>query len=364
MQVVILGGGYAGLTVAIEVKKAHPRSSIILIDKKTYFTKLTQLHKTVTESPKKYRLDYAQLGQRLGFRFIQDDIVFDATTLARFSRDRGLLTAAGALSFDALVVTSGATPVTPVPADGIAIWNLSQIAAFGLADKLNSLLPGSSVTICGAGATGLQFLGEIAARYLRKFRLSLINFAEILLDQWPIEFHRYVMDKLNYWNIEYYPVTALEQVEQDQLVMRNRANGEIIEKKSDLTLLFTGVAPQPFRISADSFGRVLHDGEPLDALYTAGDCSHFQTGLNAMTAQAAMRKAKVVAHNIAFHLRQAPRKYLFEELGYFVSLGPGDAIGYLLQQNLRVTGMAAWLLKEGIESQFDLYLNGIDTFLI
>ena len=105
----------------------------------------------------------------------------------------------------------------------------------------------------------------------------------------------------------------------------------------------------------------------MQNIFTAGDCAHFNSyGSNTMTAQSAVRKGKLAARNI---LRSSSTLKLFEpylhhDLGYVVSLGPKDAVGWLALENNVVSGTPALVIKELVECQFDLLLTGIDTYLI
>ena len=57
------------------------------------------------------------------------------------------------------------------------------------------------------------------------------------------------------------------------------------------------------------------------------------------------------------------RYYRYLEKGYLISLGPADAVGWLgLRANL-VKGFAASVLKEATESRYNLFLEGVDTYL-
>ncbi|HMB16539.1 MAG TPA: hypothetical protein VKN62_09505, partial [Pelovirga sp.] len=80
--------------------------------------------------------------------------------------------------------------------------------------------------------------------------------------------------------------------------------------------------------------------------------------------QAAIRKGKLVAHNIVnLHAGRRPRSYHYQEKGYLMSLGPIDAIGWVgLRCNL-ARGFPANVLKEAMESQYDLFLDGVDTYI-
>ncbi|MFO1525636.1 MAG: hypothetical protein U1F16_06660 [Turneriella sp.] len=46
----------------------------------------------------------------------------------------------------------------------------------------------------------------------------------------------------------------------------------------------------------------------------------------------------------------------------FVSLGTDDAVGYLLSQKTAFSGRAALFMKEMIERQYNLYLQGFPVY--
>jgi NADH dehydrogenase len=55
---------------------------------------------------------------------------------------------------------------------------------------------------------------------------------------------------------------------------------------------------------------------------------------------------------------------MHHDIGYVVSLGSSDAVGWLALEHNVVTGIAAYVIKEIVEAQYDLLLTGIDTYLI
>ena len=89
-------------------------------------------------------------------------------------------------------------------------------------------------------------------------------------------------------------------------------------------------------------------------------------GSNTLTAQSAVRKGKLAARNILRHSGFAGllEPYLHFDLGYVVSLGSADAVGWLASEGNLVTGLPALTIKELVEAQYDLLLAGIDTYLV
>jgi NADH dehydrogenase len=79
-----------------------------------------------------------------------------------------------------------------------------------------------------------------------------------------------------------------------------------------------------------------------------------------------VRKGKLVARNLLRHVGPVPIlvPYGYQEPGYFISLGRRDGIGCLGPSWNIVTGLPAFVIKETVEAQFDLFLRGIDTYLL
>jgi len=119
---------------------------------------------------------------------------------------------------------------------------------------------------------------------------------------------------------------------------------------------------------ANAFGQVVVEKhKPLQNIFTAGDCSNYHSfGSNTMTAQSAVRKGQLVARNVLRHsgFLKLLEPYLHRDLGYVISLGPMDAVGWLALEGNVVTGIPALMIKELVEAQYDLLLTGIDTYVV
>ena len=274
------------------------------------------------------------------------------------------------MAFDYLVITTGAKPhLAPggkwVYQQDDFYWQEGQeIIQNFLARTENKE---RHITVVGAGATGLQFLLELDD-LLKSGRidcqLRLIQRGGRILSKLPEGFHDYIAGRLKSAGIEHLPYTRYRGQRGGNVKLEDTRTGESFALPSDLTLLFPGVDPQPQLLRADRYGRVIVDHYPLPHIFTAGDCSNFDCGgLNSLTAQAAVRKGKQVAANIK-RLQQGrlPSIYAYGELGYFVSLGPLDGIGWMLFKYNIITGLPAFAIKEAIEVQYDWFVDGVDLY--
>jgi NADH dehydrogenase len=225
------------------------------------------------------------------------------------------------------------------------------------------------VSVVGAGATGIQFLFEMAL-YLRTLpfttHLRLINSDKAVLKQFNPDLARYVEARMSDLGIEHVD-SHLYRKQADNLICIEQAEtGDVRELPSDLTVLFLGKSPIP-ALYANQFGQVTVNGQSLDRVFASGDGSHYRApGSNALTAQSAVRKGKLVARNILRHCSAFPmlEPYLHRDLGYVINLGPTDAVGWLAMERNIVGGLPAAVIKELVEAQYDLLLAGIDTYLI
>lgn len=369
-KVVVIGGGYAGLACLIELAKKAPQLELALIDGRAEHCKITNLHKTFAKPVADFLVPYAELAERFGFSFHQQKLNVTAAELQAWQQTKKLPLADRELPFDWLVICTGSQP----------LLRSNSKDVFGLADLLDGQGPQLldrwisaaatrqiELSLVGAGATGLQVLFELQEELRGKrvdYKLRLIDLGDRLATGLPDGVHRYIHRKLRRAGIDYLPETEFLGQDDGQILLVERNGGREYRLPSMATLLFPGVQRAPFALQSNACGQVEVDGQLLPEVFSAGDCADFAgSGLNLLTAQAAVRKGKLVAHNIrSLSSGRSLRRYRYREKGYLISLGPADAVGWLgLRANL-VKGFAASVLKEASESQYNLYLAGVDTY--
>jgi len=370
-KVVVIGGGYAGLACLIELAKKAPKLELHLVDAGTEHCKLTNLHKTFKKPTQEFMVPYPELAERFNFHFHQQRLSFDPATLKRWQAEKSIPLKDGPLAFDWLLISTGATAAL-LP-QGESVYGLQHLQA-GRGPKLlddwltRSVNERLDISFVGGGATGLQVLFELH-ELLRKQRvnagLRLIDLNPRTLPDLSAAAHRYISRKLRREGIDYLPETEYRGQQDGEVLLTELTSGREYALPSAATLLFPGVQRAPFAVTSNPYGQVEVDGQLLPEIFSAGDCADFAgNGLNLLTAQAAVRKGKLVAHNIRnLDAGRGLRRYRYQEKGYLISLGSIDALGWLgLRCNL-LTGFVANTLKEAMESQYDLYLEGVDTYL-
>lgn len=372
LRVVIVGGGYAGLAALVALKEHRPDCDIVLIDPRSHHLKVTHLHETFRRPLNDFLVPFAALEKRFGIRHRQLALEITPESLRQWNNDRALVLDQEIIEFDFLLVATG------VDSAGMEknpqVLDLEDFARESASTRLAPLLAeagdrDSAVTVVGGGATGVQYLFEVAD-FLRQHapncRLRLVDGEPGVLSQFQPALGRYVQSRMDDRGIDAYPGHFYRGQSDGVVRLEERSSGNVSELPSAATLLFIGKAAGA-RLGADPFGQLVADGQTLSYCFAAGDCVAFRgPGCNALTAQSAVRKGRLAARNI---LRRSGRlrvmePYLHRDLGYVISLGPNDSVGWLgLQRNV-VGGLPAMVVKDIVEAQYDLLLAGVDTYLI
>ena len=371
MKVVVIGGGYAGMATLIGLRRQLADAELHLIDPNSHHIKLTQLHETLHSPLNRYRKSFGELAERFGFSHHQTAVRFEPTDLLGWQEDKTLPLPDGVLGFDFAVIATGAKP-HPLPGGDHVYTQNDFCNLHGRAiieDFIDRTVDGNGcISIVGGGATGLQFLFELHSllrRYHVRCRLRLINRNEKLLPYLPAGFNAYISKRLRSLGIDYLPHRVYRGQQGEEILLEDPRSGDSQVLTSHLTLLFPGIAPYPHRMQANRYGRVEIDGRVLNNIFAAGDCSQFSShGLNAPTAQAAVRKGKQIATNIKrIHQGRLPYIYSYGELGYFISMGPMDGIGWLVFKHNILTGLSAFAVQRALKAQYDLFVDGVDVYI-
>lgn len=369
MKIVVVGGGYGGLSCLMALADRMPNSQRVLVDPARYHVKLTRLQEGLRRPARDLRISFEKLADRYGFRHVNARPSMSLVALQE-AVDRGRLSARGLdESFDVLVVAVGMKPrPRPRQPGCVGLSDLRRTAGCRLIQRIAREAGGSRdrVTVVGGGATGLQYLFELSDALRREgaaTRMSLVDPGSRLLPQQPGAFHDYVCARMREAGIGYLRGYRLLSAGEHRLQLESRS-GKPRELASRITLVLTGQIGNPVVHEAADTGQVIGRGEVLETAFVAGDCSVYEgPGLNSASAQAAVRKGRLVAENIARLDRGRRLKgYRAGELGFFLSMGMLDGIGWAGRRDAVLTGAAAFAVREAIEARYELFVRGMDTF--
>lgn len=370
MRVAIIGGGYAGLACVLQLRRQSSEIEVHLIDPSPCHIKNNHLHQTLDRPLQSFSVPFAALAERLGFSFHQHDCRWDLQQLRDWQQHRVLPLGEGALPFDLAVLATGAQPVPLAAGD----------FCYGLGEFRQGLGPGlmesfrervgdrpAHCTVVGSGPSGIQFLFALHDRLTHwriVHQLRLVTLDCKMVPELPGGFHQKLLAAMTARGISFIPASRFIGQQKTCLRLQPLDMSPPKSIESDLTLLFPGVEPQPTRLKTNPFGQVLLGGACLDSIFAAGDCADFAgPGLNTLTAQAAVRKGRLVAANIsALASKGKLTPYSYRERGFFLALGPLDGLGWLGWRRNLVSGLTAMAVKELLEAQYDLLLEGLDTY--
>jgi NADH:quinone reductase (non-electrogenic) len=373
LKVVIVGGGYAGIAALTALKHYMPDIDITIIDPKAQHLKITHLHETFRYPLSDLLVPFADLEAGFGCRHVRAALTFNEDTVRQWQTEKCLVVNEEVLTFDYLILAVGSASRGFDSQE--YVLNLQDFTDAAGSALLARYLTGENdkseqtLSVVGGGATGIQFLFEIQQFLCRqkiRCKIRLINSCEQVLTQFPDGFDTYVQSRMRDLGIDYYPNTYYLGQQAGKILLKNKQTGEQFALSSDVSLLFLG-KKQENLFAANAVGQLVVDRKPLDRIYVAGDCAYYNAfGSNALTAQSAVRKGKLVARNILRHSGRLKilEPYLHRDIGYVVSLGSADAVGWLVAEGNIVTGLPALTIKEIVETQYDLLLMGIDTYII
>lgn len=371
LNVIIIGGGYAGLSALITLRKQAPDAAITLIDPRPFHLIITRLHETVHRPLETLQIPYEVLARRFNFTHIQQAVQFNEQQLRIWEAQKTIRLDEENLSFDYLLIATGSIPVQSGDEDGVHDLNtISQHCFNATLERFIARTDAKkkTINIIGAGPTGIQFAFEMAHVLLAchaEYQLNLIEGGDKLLTAFPAALGSYVERRLLEKHISLMKNQFYRGKQGDEIMLENSHSGDQSVVASELTMLLLGKKPE-LLLHANSSGQVLIDGKALAHIFTAGDCSFYdEMGSNLMTSQSALRKGKAAANNI---LREAGvlcfcLPYMHQDIGYLLSLGPDDAVGWIGSKSNIVRGLSAFLAKEGIEAQYDLLLSGVDSYV-
>ena len=377
-NVVIAGGGFAGMSAARQLERTLPKQAarLILVNDVNFmlYTPFLPEAAAGTLEPRHVvtplrdilRRTYLRLGAICG----HDPEARTVHLRTHEGEDEEL-------RYDQLLVATGSVSRSlPIPGlDQHAIGFKSLADAIWLRNHVVETLERANATedparreemltyvFVGGGYSGLEALAELQdfaadaiARYprarLHGMRWILVEALDRVLPEVDLALADYALRELRGRGIDVRLGTRLEEARADGVTL---STGEDIPTR---TVVWTaGVAPHPslakVSLPIDTNGRVATDEylrvRGLQGVWAAGDCAgvpdprHDDGRPCPPTAQHAVRQGPIAARNIAAELGigSGPVPFTYEAKAAFVNLGRYKAVGQLGPQRFR--GFPAW----------------------
>lgn len=393
-QILILGGGFAGIAVATRLTHRLRRgeASVTLVSREN-FSIFTPMLPEVCSGALDVRHIVTPIRSQLrGASFVLADVeAIDAaertTTIVHALTGRK-----ESLRYDHLVIALGSSTST-FGLPGIAehafalktledaarlrnrlVWLLEAADATSDAAVRRRLL---TVAIVGGGFTGVEAAGEIEelfASVLRLYphirkdevRVVLLEAGKTLLPGLPSRMGAYASRKLRSRRVEIRTGDGVASADESGMTLQS---GERIE--SATIIWSAGIAPAAVlaatQLPKTKRGALVVDSDlrvhGFENVWAAGDCAAVPDehgGLYPATAQHAIREGPRLADNVLAVLRgERTHDFRFNALGMMASLGARTAVAQL-PRNLVLTGFPAWFLWR---TYYLLRLPGLDRKL-
>jgi len=377
-RVVIIGGGFGGLSAARRLKDVPVE--VTLVDRCNYHLFQPLLYQVATGalSPANIASPLRNILKKQGNARV---LLGEATRID--VANRRVVLSDGAVDYETLIVATGAShqyfghPEWEQFAPGLkSIEDATDmrrriLLAFETAErepdpeKVHALL---TFVIVGGGPTGAELagaLGEIANDTLRrdfrkidpsKAQILLVEGADRVLPSYPEPLSAAARRMLERLGVSVRVRTFVTDIRQDAVTVREGNHTEIIPTRT--VLWAAGVLGSPLghmlceeaRAEFDKAGRVIVEpdltvpGHP--EIFVIGDLANFshQTGAPLPgVAQPAIQEGRYVAGVIESRLRGAPTKpFRYDDKGNLATLGRGAAVADL--NGLQLSGLPAWLL--------------------
>ena len=298
-QVLIIGGGFAGVSAAQELEK-HGVSTI-LVDKKNYFEVTFATLRNIAAPEKTKDSARKSYHHFLHGTFIQAGVDKLSATSARL--DNG-----NEITFDKVIIASGTRyPTLPAakPTNTLDILQRNQ----EMKDYHQRLINASNVLIIGGGVVGVELAGEIAYA-MPKSSITLAHNSNVLLDGFKPKAQQKAHKQLESLGVN--------------VIFNSRFtehNGSYIDEKSqhsltpDMVFTATGVLPNNEFLITD-FSHILNERGYIkvdDKLAVIGQDNFYALGDIADVGEAklgylAQQQGVYLAKSLRKHLANKPTK--------------------------------------------------------
>jgi NADH:ubiquinone reductase (H+-translocating) len=348
-QILILGGGFAGLMAALNAADENDRHggnvAISMVSASPYLTIRPRLYE---RDPETLRAPLAPTLEPAGVAF-SEAIVRTIDTTARLVRIEDARGAATSTTYDRLILATGSQLGTlPVPGVAEHAFNIDNYEGAVTLDRhLQKVLQNAdvaghdTVVIVGGGMTGIELAAEMrsriavhaGARLAAKSRVILIEQANVVAPDFGNNPRPVIERALKQAGVEIRISTTVIKVEPNAVTL---AGGERIAAAT--TVIATGMRASPLTLQIagqrDELGRLVVD----DMLRVIGVPDVFATGDVArataddgqcalMSCQHSLTMGKYAGHNASRELLELPlRPYRQPDYTNTLDLGQFGAV--------------------------------------
>jgi len=325
IHVVIIGGGYAGLQVAVDLKKAGVKFTII--DPKEYF------HHCVGALRAAVNPDYAvktaiPLKDAFGDSFIQGSV-----ESLDMEGKKVVITGGKVIEFTHCVIAVGSLGPVPARTEKLSISDLLEECK-EISDVISNA---ENIVIVGGGPVGVEMAGEITDKYKAKIVTIVSSSDKLICPDFDDKFYSGIKSLIEDAGVKviYGRVTNLSELVPNKVMKQTVAVGD--EKlEADLVLPCVGLPPNKTMIdklvsvdSIDENNRIkvneFLEVEGHPSIFAIGDCCN--TLEHKMAAFAARHGELVVSNIVREASGSTPSPYKRPFIGMLVPFGASAGAG-------------------------------------
>lgn len=339
-SIVIVGGGFAGLTCYYQLKKAGYQS-VVVIDERSAFEYTPALHDVITAPTRDQHisLEYKKL--------LGDDYICDSVT--GINQENILTASKNNYPFDYLVIATG----SETNYFGNQSFHKHGYAFKSVADvKLvrRQLKQAQSVTVIGGGYTGVEIASVLATETDKT--IQLVHSRDRILDKLAPTVSRYCSQYLAKYNVNLILNDRAKSITSNSVILES---GTVVA--SDLTILSSGIKPRIDWLDQ-------HAAKPSDYLTIEGSKNIYICGDAAVsgtlpTAHNAMIEGRFVAQQLIARLNQTPlpeKKHHRDWRILAIALGRRDGLITYGDSGMLplpwLTGVSKWIIEQRVLFEF------------
>lgn len=387
-KILIIGGGYGGLRVALSLQKmvdfnASNAPHITLISKHDYHYQTTLLHKVAvgTLSARKARIFYRKIFDPAKIHFIKDKII-------RLNPDEKCVYGnGGRYDYDILVIALGFKPESfGIKGVDEYAYKLSSLnSALKLTKNIEDKFKNFAHTkdeldlrfiVCGTGFTSIEFAAELASEFDELChicgidrsvpKIYCIGRSERILPIFSENLSQKATAKLEKKGVCLITKGNVKEVLKDGVLVEK--DGQMQTLKANTILWCAGVKGSDIIENSplqNKKGRIEVDAQlrckEFDDIFVVGDSAYPTTkdALHAPTAQLSAQMGDFVALILSQTLKNKPfaKTFKFKHRGTVCSIGHTDAVGIVYGKEL--AGELAAFMKNTIENRWLFGLGGL-----
>lgn len=339
IKILIIGGGFAGISAAKKIYRLGLNLDVTLIDKKDTTDFLPLLPDCIGRGVNPVFLSYKieNISRKLKFKFIKDEVI--SIDLDK----RQVFTKTKVLDYDYLLICSGAETNfygnENIKQNAFTLDSVNDVIKILNALRKNEF---DNFIIGGGGYTGIEVATNLRI-HLKKIRsnnrIVIVERTPQILGTLPETIKNYVRENLKRLNIDVYLNSTIERIEEQKVYLSSNTtfnNAMVVWTVGVKTPDFV----QNLKLEKNSQGRVKVD-EYLrinDNSFAAGDVSLFNYKENflRMAVQFAINQGECAAYNIINSIKgKGLRAFEPYDLGYIIPMANNHSYGIVLGFNIK-----------------------------